>query len=470
MSREFADNDLLNLTEIQLREILRRDADLALWLILRLQVLAKAAAQHNPLPSTPSSQIPPYKKDNTKPKDAKGKKKRPGSKKGHKGSSRKRPPIVDETVRHTLEKCPDCGAALSDGYGAISRVIEDIEESSVKAVEHVVMTHYCTQCKKSFRPKVDDALPKSTIGLRALILAAWMHYSLGETLSQIVTLYSSLFQFSLTGGGLVQQWQRVAEILEPWYEQIGQEARDSAVLHADETGWRENGKTVWLWCFATTSAVFYLIDPKRSAEVVVEFLCETFAGTLVTDFYAAYSCVSTRFRQMCLVHLLRELKKVDRTNDSGEWLEFRKTLRRILKDAIKLACRTDRDAADYISKRHRIERRLNNICEATHEDADCVRLAKRLRKYQDHLLTFLYDPQVPFHNNFAEREIRPAVLARKNSFHNMSERGAVAQAIFMTVFRTLKLRGLDPRKTVEEALRHYVRTGTLPPLPTPVTT
>ena len=34
-----------------------------------------------------------------------------------------------------------------------------------------------------------------------------------------------------------------------------------------------------------------------------------------------------------------------------------------------------------------------------------------------------------------------------------------------SIFRTLKLRGLDPIRTVTDALRTYVRTGALPPLP-----
>ncbi len=35
----------------------------------------------------------------------------------------------------------------------------------------------------------------------------------------------------------------------------------------------------------------------------------------------------------------------------------------------------------------------------------------------------------------------------------------------MSVYRTLKLRGLDPLETIVSALRGYISTGTLPPLP-----
>jgi len=39
------------------------------------------------------------------------------------------------------------------------------------------------------------------------------------------------------------------------------------------------------------------------------------------------------------------------------------------------------------------------------------------------------------------------------------------QAMLMTVFRTLKRRGLNPVDAMVEALREYVVTGQLPPLP-----
>ncbi len=93
------------------------------------------------------------------------------------------------------------------------------------------------------------------------------------------------------------------------------------------------------------------------------------------------------------------------------------------------------------------------------------RLTGRLRRYRDALFTFLDYPDVPSDNNQAEREIRPAVIIRKNSLCNRSAAGANAQAIMMSVYRTLKLRGLDPLETIVSALRGYISAGTLPPLP-----
>ena len=68
-------------------------------------------------------------------------------------------------------------------------------------------------------------------------------------------------------------------------------------------------------------------------------------------------------------------------------------------------------------------------------------------------------------NNHGERMIRPAVIIRKNSQSNRSDKGAATQALLMSVYRTLKLRGLDPVRTVSDALRTYLATGQLPALP-----
>jgi transposase len=93
------------------------------------------------------------------------------------------------------------------------------------------------------------------------------------------------------------------------------------------------------------------------------------------------------------------------------------------------------------------------------------RLIKRLRRHRQHLLTFLDHAEVPFDNNAGERAIRPAVIIRKNSYCNRSQRGADTQAVLMSIYRTLKQRGHDPLATITQAVTDYLHTNKLPPLP-----
>jgi len=124
-----------------------------------------------------------------------------------------------------------------------------------------------------------------------------------------------------------------------------------------------------------------------------------------------------------------------------------------------------------LERRERLDVRLTALVEdvetthASSANANVKRLVKRLRSHNGHLFTFLDHDGVPSDNNHAEREIRPAVIMRKNILCNQSEKGAQTQAVLMTVFRTLRKRGLDPMAEIVKALRTYSTTGTLPPLP-----
>ena len=119
-------------------------------------------------------------------------------------------------------------------------------------------------------------------------------------------------------------------------EAAGQ-ASQAAVLFADESGWRVDGKTHWLWCFTTRDLTYYMIDRSRGSPALLKFFIEEFSGTLVTDFWAAYNAVACALRQTCLVHLLRELEHTEKYKSPGKhWPTFAKKLRRLLADAVRL--------------------------------------------------------------------------------------------------------------------------------------
>ncbi|MDD5482788.1 MAG: transposase [Kiritimatiellae bacterium] len=59
------------------------------------------------------------------------------------------------------------------------------------------------------------------------------------------------------------------------------------------------------------------------------------------------------------------------------------------------------------------------------------------------LFHWVEDPLIPADNNFAERELRPLVIARKLSFGSQSDAGARTREILMTVLHTLKKRSVN---------------------------
>jgi len=457
------------LTEEQAREIFARGEEAVVFVLLELskrlvEQQAKTAAESHQTPGTPSGMEPPYQKPPSKSRN-----KRPGAKPGHRGARRKLPGRIHRQEEHRADRCPDCGGHLQRCQETRTRYIEDIPEIQPEVTEHTIHRDWCPKCKKRVEPTVPDALPKATLGNRVLVLSAWLHYALGNTLSQIVEVFNFHLQLKISSGGLVQMWYRLQAILYAWYDQIQREALQSAVLHADESGWRVDGKTHWLWCFTTADLTYYMIDRCRGSPALMKFFIEEFSGTLVSDFWGAYNAVVCALRQTCLVHLLREWEHTGKyKSPSKHWPGFAKKLRRLLGDAIRLWRRRGQlPDATYASRRGRLAIRLEQLIDTPWKDAHAKRLVKRLRRHRNDLFTFLDQPHVPFDNNAAERAIRPAVIIRKNSYGNRSHRGADCQAVLMSVFRTLKQRGHDPIQTVVAALATYLTSGKLPPLPKP---
>ena len=422
---------------------------------------------------TPSGAVPPY----AKPTASRAKRRRPGARQGHPGRRRPQPAKIDRIEQvDELKSCPKCDGHVKPARRRRRRVVEDIPRGiELEAVGLDIPQHWCPNCRKHVEPRVASALPNATIGNGLVALSIVFHYGLGLTIDQVREIFASHLQGQLSAGGLVDLWRRAAEVFLPWYEQIGAGARASATLHADETSWRVDGRTHWLWCFCNHEHCWYMIDESRGGPALQRFFIEAFQGVLIHDFWAPYDAVllqGTGEHQCCLVHLLRELDEVDLRklpekppDQAADWTAFVKMLRRLLRDAIRLRRREDFSSGRYGSRIQRIDRRLIALAEGTYVDPDARRLAKRLVRYRDSIFTFLDRPEADWQNNFAERQIRPAVILRKNSQCNRSARGAATQAVLMTVYRTLKLRGHDPRTVIEDALRHYSATGTLPPLP-----
>jgi transposase len=451
------------LTETQAAALASADAEVICLVLLAATGRIAQLQQPSSNPSTPSAMVPLHEKPAV---DKTRRRKKPGAKNGHPGSRRKAPPVIDAKVEHRLDACPCCGGPVQRCKRSRTRIIEDIPQQITPVVsEHTIHRDYCPSCKKHVEPVVPDAMPNATLGHHVVALSSWFHYGLGITISQVRDILGSHLHTQITAGGLLDGWGRLSDALLPWYQQIAREALAAAVLHADETGWRVDGDTYWLWCFTDPRCCYYMIDKSRGGPALQKFFVEAFNGTLVTDFWGAYRSVMAEDNQYCLPHLLRELLKVDEHNHGSEWQAFAKQLRRLIRDGIRLRKRHDFTPERYASRIGLIHRRLCALADAIYADGDARRLGHRLSTHRDALFTFLDKPEVPSDNNHAERQIRPAVIMRKNILCNRSEAGAQTQSVLMSVYRTLKLRGHDATKTIAAALRELLRTGQLPPLP-----
>jgi len=437
-----ASKGILPMTRDEAVRILEMPRDQAVETILQLAEKAEKFDQlcADVSPTCPSGMKPPYSKNPGKKRP-----KKPGRKKGHKGVCRKAPETIDHYKEHCLDTCPDCCNTLNAPIKSHKRTTVDLPPVKPEVTQHTVNGYWCSQCKKIVYPKIADALPNATLGVRLLVVTAWLHYWIGISVHNIVKLLSVLCSFDVSAGGLTQAWCNLAMQLKPIYNEIGDQIKKSAVLHADETGWRISGKTHWLWCFATSKWCYYIIDKSRGSPVIKRVIGKIFEGILICDFFGAYNKIASLAKQRCLFHLFTALEKTDKSNTSSDWKAFRKKLSRLLKDAIRLFVqKLDLEKEVFQRRKMRILIRLDALISGNREDKDVNRIIKRLKRHIDELFTFLEFDNVSPYNNHAEQQMRRPAISRKISQQNRSERAAEAHAIFMSLFRSAELQGLNP--------------------------
>jgi len=443
------------MTDIREQELLARIAELeAENALLRARIaeledqLSKLLNSHD---SAESSATPAF----VKPKHHKHRHKKPGQKPGHIGSYRQRPSVADETIEVPLEDCPECHSTL-ENVNAYEQYVEEIIPAHTIVRCYRTYKGYCPNCQRTVESRHPDQIPNRMIGSRALLLAAEMKHGLGVPYRKIATSLKRLCGLSITAGALAQEMSALAKWLKPEYESIQSALRQSPSVHIDETGWRLDGKSCWLWAFTNDSFTIYEVNSSRGHQVVLEQLGEEYSGTIISDFYTAYNPLPYK-QQKCLVHLFRELSECK--SDTDEFIAFRKKLTRLLRDSLRLKQRMT-EAADipkgtYDRLLGYIHQRLSELYNASYETPDCQRLAKRLRKHSNQLFVFLECMDVESNNNRAERAIRPAVVTRKISGGNRTPSGTEALSIITSIIQTCKQQGKDFVEVGMEIIRRY---------------
>lgn len=394
--------------------------------------------------------------------------KKPGGKPGHVAALRPMPGKIDvhQTIACPVDvlgkaSCPCCGVQLSD-VEHHQRIVEELIPSQVRVTCYHTTSGYCPGCRKTVESRAPEQPPaadlrQAQLGLNALSTAAVMRVCYRLPFRQITRLFKHLPGLSISPGAIVKQIKRLGSWLEKQYHRLKLSLRLAGVVHADETGWRTNGKNGYLWTLTNADHTLYHVDSSRGRKVIVELLGKAFGQTsdqtLVSDFYSVYDSIDSH-QQKCLTHLLRELRETITKRPELAGQAFFITCKRLIQSMLKLKKRQatmDKDKYASAVKRH--EDRLDELSQRIWNDADADRLTKRIRKHRDSLTTFLHKREVDGTNNAAERAIRPAVIMRKITGGSRSKDGARAWAILASVMRTAEQQGRDVLETIKTLLQ-----------------
>jgi transposase len=436
-------DELLALTRQQARLI--RDLEAKLTRLQaetdRLKAVLEEARRAGKRQAAPFSKGPP-----------KDRPKRPGRKPGHPPAHRAAPPPerVGRTVEVALpEGGPGCRAPLEDMPVAVHDQYQiDLPEPEPVVTRFRVSVTRCPLCRRRVQGRhpeqTSDALGAAAVqlGPRLLAFAADLKHRLGVPYRKAAQAIGTLCGVAVAPSALVRSGHRLRRLARPSYERLIEAARRSPVQHADETGWKIGGHPAWLWDFADRHATLYRVRTSRGHEEVVEALGEAYPGILVSDCLLAYDPLNFR-KSMCAAHLLKQCSEIEQSKSWGA-VRFSRRMAALLRRATALK-RRHGTIGDHGSAvlRGKVHAELDRLLAGTYTDQDNARLARRLRKHRESVLRSLDRDGVDATNNLAEREGRPAVIARKLWAGNRAEARAEAHAVLARVSRTYRRQGRD---------------------------
>ena len=393
-------------------------------------------------------------------------KKRPGPPKGHPPWTRRKADHVDRTVEVPAPKqCPHCQCAE---LGPWPERCEHLQEDIVLRPQTwvVCFNHgqaWCPNCRRPVMQTGEGEMIGSSIGPVAKSAALYLRHGIGISCRHVQAIMEGLFGLPMTMSAVIGFERSAARRGQTLYEDLHQKIQASEVLHADETSWRVDGQTHWLWYAGHENLAYFHIDPHRSAQAAEALLGTPFKGILNTDDDAAYNGIEAAGRQSCLAHPLRLAREAlqlsenlkDASAVDSPSRRFLEQIKEFLTQACEIGGRL-RKADPTLDEPHRIksklQRRLKGLCKRSLAWEPAEQLRCRLWKQRDRLFTFVDHPQVQPTNNQAEQSLRASVILRKITFGNRSEQGARCHALFQSFFVTAHRQGRDGRSAIEQLL------------------
>ena len=299
-------------------------------------------------------------------------------------------------VEHAMDNCPDCGTQLSGGWTHRTREVIELPQVPAEVTEHVYIARICPGCRRRCLPptQLDGVvMGKQRLGVNLISLIATLREEARLPIGVIRKYLRIVHGLHVSKGAIVNAVHRTAQKGQAKVASRLAQIRASPVVHADETGWREDGHNGYVWTFSTPDARYFL-RRNRSKAVVDEVLGDASSGVLVCDFYAAYHHYDGPL-QRCWVHLLRDIHDL-RTlypDDAplAKWADA------VLELYRRARAFTHPQEASRRTAQLALERRLLALCQPFLDDPSATpsRLCRRIERHIKELFVFVAEPEVP---------------------------------------------------------------------------
>lgn len=384
-----------------------------------------------------------------------------GGQEGHKGTTLALSDNPDEVINHKVDKCDICGESLQDVAPErhIIRQLIDIPEIKVKVIEHRAEVKKCPKCRRRNTAKFPDCVTNTVqYGDKVKAVAVYLTQYQLIPYKRGTELINDMFGIKLSQGTMVNFNKRCHDDLKPIEDNIKASITNhTGAVHFDETGIYIDKKRQWLHVASNDKYTYYQAHEKRGQIATDEInILPNFAGTAVHDCFKTYNKYSKCEHAICNAHILRELNAITEL-EKQTWAEPMKNLLIDIKKEVDLTWNYAN--AVTLDKIEVFENRYAQILEDGFKEdyiansetyakkkvkkSTSLNLLNRLSGYNDRILAFMYDFDIPFDNNLAERDLRMTKVKQKISGTFRSVEGANAFTRIRGYVSTVRKNGLN---------------------------
>lgn len=388
-----------------------------------------------------NSSLPPSK-DIERPKRTKARKetsvRKPGGQPGHKGSCLQMVANPNQRKKYYPSHCSRCSEKLNRSASLLSHSRQEID---LPEIQPIVIQHDSYKIGCSCGCMNVGKLPSRLTArvqygprVRAVINYCQVYQYLPYARTQ--DLLKEFFNLSLSEGTIHNTLSRSAEKSKPLYELIRKSVEKSKVVGCDETVIYVKGVKWYFWVWQTFLGTYIASEDSRRKENIYKHFPEGFPnGILVSDRYSCHLSTPAKGHQLCWSHLVRDLKYI-LLKEGGVFASGLRTIYDESKtlEGLFLSGASIKDSAVLLE--NRLDKLLGSSLDTT-KYPDSEKLRKSLLNHRDKVLLFMYDKDIPSHNNASELAIRNAKVKMKISgcFRSAQQSYAIIRSVIDTCIK-----------------------------------
>ena len=368
-------------------------------------------------------------------------------------------------IDHLPQACRGCGSQLLSAAdaGMVVRQVVDIPQIRTSTTEHRMHKRRCGCGVVTTAAAPAEATGPVVYGPNLRALAVYLLVFQHVPVERTAMLLADVCGAAVSTGWVCATLARTADALADVDRLIKTLLTAAHVLHVDETSTQVARRRYWLHVACTPLLTAFHLHPSRGRVAVDEFgILPQFAGVCVHDALSVYDAAAypKATHALCGAHLIRELVAADEAHPRQKWpTQARDAL-------LKLNACAHRARAAGLSQipSEIAEFYLTLFSQAVavglslhpraagREQSKTRNLLERLRDRAAQILRYAHDLAVPFTNNQAERDLRPAKTQLKISGCHRSATGATAWLRVRGYISTARKHGINVMAAIRDAV------------------